>query len=65
MNYKMIIDLRHMPHACPEISGQEEKTKFILIEFLKKHTLMEIHHCGNGFYVAHQENSLTNSPIAL
>lgn len=50
------IKLRRMLHKCPEISGQERKTKALLIDFLQSHTSLEIHFCGDGFYAAHRED---------
>ncbi len=42
--------MRHQLHACPEISGQERKTKAALKKFLEEHTGLELHDCGEGFY---------------
>ena len=60
-----ILLLRHALHACPEISGKEEKTKTILMDFLKTHTTMELHPCGDGFYAAHRETDPCKPGLAL
>lgn len=60
-----IIALRKTLHACPEVSGREEKTKALLMDFLKVHTTLEIHPCGEGFYAAHREISPAKTAIAL
>ena len=65
MDLERIIQLRRALHACPEISGKETETKALLIDFLKSHTTMEIHPCGDGFYAAHREISPTKPAIAL
>lgn len=52
-----IIQLRKALHACPEISGREERTKALLIDFLQNHTTLEICPCGDGFYAAHREGT--------
>ena len=48
-----VTDLRHRLHACPEVSGEEVKTKAMLQAFLKEHTSLELYPCGKGFYAAH------------
>ena len=57
--------LRHALHACPEVSGKEEKTKAMLMDFLKTHTTMELYSCGDGFYAAHREDSPSKPSLAL
>lgn len=54
MNLELIIGLRKQLHNCPEISGQEVKTKATLKAFLQKHTTLEIQDCGEGFYAAYR-----------
>ena len=61
----MIVSLRKQLHACPEVSGQEQRTKAVLMDFLKTHTTLEIHPCGNGFYAAHRENHPQKPAVAL
>ena len=39
---RLIEDLRHALHACPERSGQETQTKALLQEFLRAHTTLEL-----------------------
>ena len=48
----LIVNLRQKLHQCPEISGQEARTKALLQEFLRAHTSLEILPCGEGFYAA-------------
>ena len=60
-----MILLRHALHACPEVSGKEEKTKAMLMDFLKTHTTMELYPCGDGFYAAHRETAPYKPSLAL
>lgn len=52
-----IKELRHTLHACPEISGQERKTKEILKQFLGNNTNLEFQDCGEGFYAAYRSDA--------
>lgn len=61
----LILTLRQQLHQCPEISGQEVKTKALLQKFLREHTTLELHPCGEGFYCAHREVSPEKPAIAL
>ena len=61
----LILDLRHALHRCPEVSGQEVKTKALLQQFLREHTTLELHPCGDGFYAAHREASAEKPAVAL
>ncbi len=45
-----LLALRHLLHENAELSGREVKTKEILIDFLKKHTDLEITDRGGWFY---------------
>lgn len=54
---QLIQDLRHALHQCPEISGQEVRTKALLQQFLRAHTTLELQPCGEGFYAAHREKN--------
>ncbi len=49
-NLKLVTKLRHELHKSPEVSYYEEKTKQILIDFLSKHTSLEIVDEGKWFY---------------
>lgn len=60
-----ITELRKRLHRCPEVSGKEEKTKALLMDFLKTHTTLELIPCGGGFYAAHRESSPTKPALAL
>ena len=46
---QLIESLRHALHQCPEISGQEVRTKALLQQFLRAHTTLELQPCGEGF----------------
>ena len=61
----LIVNLRQKLHQCPEISGQEARTKALLQEFLRAHTSLEILPCGEGFYAAHREQVTEKPAIAL
>lgn len=52
-------------HACPEVSGQEKRTKQAIWDFLKTHTSLELRECGPGFYAAHREEEARRPSIAL
>lgn len=65
MDLEPILTLRRALHACPEVSGREEKTKAMLMDFLRTHTTLELCPCGDGFYAAHREAALTKPAIAL
>ena len=60
-----ITALRHELAAYAEISGQEVRTRQLLIDFLQKHTSLEICQCGDGFYATHRETAATKPSIAL
>lgn len=49
--------LRHRLHTCPEISGQERKTKAALKQFLEESTNLELHDCGGGFYAVYRSST--------
>ena len=57
--------LRRALHGCPERSGQEERTRAMLMEFLSEHTTLELRPCGAGFYAAHREEGGPKPPVAL
>lgn len=59
------MQLRHHLHNCAEISGKEEKTKALLMRFLKNYTTLELHPCGEGFYAAHREKHTIKPALAL
>ena len=62
---QLIEALRHALHQCPEVSGQEVKTKALLQQFLRENTTLELHPCGEGFYAAHREGNPSKPAIAL
>ena len=62
---QLIESLRHALHQCPEISGQEVRTKALLQQFLREHTTLELQPCGEGFYAAHREKNASKPAIAL
>lgn len=51
-----IKELRRRLHKCPEISGQERKTKAALRQFLEENTSLELRGCGGGFYAAYRSD---------
>lgn len=57
--------LRQALHRCPERSGQEDRTRAMLMDFLSGRAGLELHPCGAGFYAAHREPMGTKPPIAL
>ncbi len=61
----LITELRHELAACAEISGQEFRTRQLLMNFLQEHTSLEIYPCGDGFYAVHREVSPGKPAIAL
>lgn len=62
---RLITDLRAQLHACPEISGQETRTKALLKAFLRANTTLELAECGGGFYAAHREPESKEPAVAL
>ena len=60
-----ITSLRHRLAECAEISGQEIKTRQLLIDFLQENTSLKICSCGDGFYAAHKEITAEKPAIAL
>lgn len=65
MDFAGIRALRQALHHCPEPSGQEDRTRAMLMDFLAGHTTLELHPCGAGFYAAHRETGGTKPSIAL
>ena len=61
----IITELRHALHSCAELSNEEVKTKALLMDFLRGHTSLELHPCGEGFYAAHREANPTKPAIAI
>ena len=51
---KLAVELRHEMHQHPELSGQETWTKGHLIDFLKRHTSLEIVDKGRWFYAVYR-----------
>ena len=62
---QQITELRHTLHDCAELSNMEVKTKALLMDFLRTHTTMELHPCGQGFYAVHREPDPVKPAIAL
>lgn len=65
MDMERIRALRRALHNCPERSGQEERTRAALMDFLSRHTTLELRPCGAGFYAAHREPGGTRPSLAL
>ena len=61
----LITRLRYELHNSPEPSGNELRTKSILMDFIRKNTSMEIVLCGQGFYAAHREPNPVKQAIAF
>ncbi len=57
--------LRQTLHGCPERSGQEERTRAVLMEFLAGRAGLELYPCGAGFYAARREPAGDRPSIAL
>ena len=53
-NLKLVKQLRHELHQHPELSNEEAWTKQYLIDFLKKHTKLEIIEHDKWFYAAYR-----------
>lgn len=58
-------DLRQALHRVPERSGREERTRALLLEFLRANTTLELKPCGAGFYGAHREPEGARPSVAL
>lgn len=54
---ELIVSLRNALHACPELSGRENRTKALLIDFIKKNTSLEVVDMGAWFYAKHDERA--------
>ena len=65
MELEEIRALRRALHQCPEPSGEEVRTKALLMDFLRARTGLELHPCGEGFYAARREPEGTRPPVAL
>lgn len=53
-NYRLAVELRHELHSHPELSMQETWTKARLMEFLLRHTSLELVDRGRWFYAVHR-----------
>lgn len=53
-HYDLAVQLRHELHEHPEVSNNEVWTKQHLIDFLKKHTKLEIVDRGRWFYAVYK-----------
>lgn len=56
-NLVLIKKLRKELHQCPELAGQEYKTKNVLMEFIRKHTTFKIVDKEKWFYVFYDESA--------
>lgn len=52
-NYRLAAELRHELHQHPELSMHEEWTKARLMDFLRRHTGLELVDRGRWFYAVH------------
>ncbi len=55
INLQKAIELRHLLHQHPELSMEEKRTKKTLMEFLKKHTNLEVRDRGRWFYAVYRK----------
>lgn len=53
-NLELVIELRRKLHVIPELSGREIETRKYLMEFLKKHTSLELIDKGKWFYAVYR-----------
>lgn len=53
-NYDLAVELRHELHRHPELSMEESWTKAHLMDFLRRHTGLELVDRGRWFYAVHQ-----------
>jgi len=65
MTLQRITKLRHQLHDMAEVSGQEVRTKAVLMDFLRAYTTLELQPCGEGFYAAHREADAVKPAVAL
>lgn len=64
--FEQIVKLRKRLHTIPETSGNEEKTKHMLMEFLKKNTSFTVVDSGTWFYaVKKAQGEAQKQPIAF
>lgn len=54
---KKAISLRHELHKNAELSNHEERTKQILIDFIKSNTSLELHDMGAWFYAVYRDKA--------
>jgi len=53
-NYELAVALRHELHRHPELSNNEVWTKTYLMDFIRKHTSLEVVDRGAWFYAAYR-----------
>ena len=53
-NYDLAVELRHELHRHPELSMEESWTKARLMDFLRRHTSLELVDRGRWFYAVHR-----------
>lgn len=58
-NLEIAKKLRKKLHQCPELSGQEYKTKSTIMEFIQKYTDFRIVDKGKWFYALYSEGAST------
>lgn len=52
-----IVALRRRLHACPELSGQETRTRVAIREYLAENTSLEVRDMGGWLLAAHREGA--------
>ncbi len=64
-DFELYKALRHSLHMCAELSGEENKTKSLLMEFLLSHTQLELHDMGKWFYAVYRSGNDNARRIAF
>lgn len=54
IDWHRIIQLRHVLHAHPELSGQERETKKCLMDFIREYTDIKVIDQGDWFYALYE-----------
>ena len=58
----LIVELRHTLHAHPELSGKENHTKLLLMNFIREHTGLSVTDMGRWFYAVYEPNCSDREP---
>lgn len=60
-----VIALRHDLHAHPELSGKEERTRRVLMDFVQEHSDFKVVPCPGWFYACRHTEHPQAAPIAF